>query len=231
MLCLTCSLKRAACNIFFGTVGQMTDELPPRFLEWAREIQALAQTGFHYAQDDYQRDRCKRLMHIAAEMISQNSGVDGLQLEEAFTRQIGYATPKIDVRAAVFRDQKILMVRERADGRWTMPGGWADVGDTPSEAAEREAWEEAGFHVRALKVVGVYDANRTNPLEVFHAFKIVFLCDIVNGEARPSLETSEVGFWSEDEMPDVFSGGRTTPRQVRDAFNALRNPDCPTVFD
>jgi ADP-ribose pyrophosphatase YjhB (NUDIX family) len=209
----------------------MVDENAPRLLKWAREIQALAQTGFHYAYDDYQRDRCRRLMDIAAEMISSSSGIDFLPLAKAFNSQTGYATPKIDVRAAAFRDQKILMVRERIDGGWTMPGGWADVGDTPSEAAERETWEEAGFRVRTFKIVGVYDANRVNPLEVFHAFKIVFLCNIVDGAARPSQETSEVAFWGEDEIPAVFSGGRTTARHVHDAFNALRNPDYPTVFD
>ena len=112
-----------------------------------------------------------------------------------------------------------------------MPGGWADVGDTPSRAAEREAWEEAGFHVQAFKVVGVYDANRTNPLEVFHAFKIVFLCNILDGEARPSRETSEVEFFDEGAIPTVFSRGRTTARQISDVFRALRNPDYPTVFD
>lgn len=209
----------------------MIDERPPRFLMWAREIQALAQTGLHYAQDKYQRDRCQRLMEIAAEMISQNAGVEYQPLLNSFNAQIGYATPKIDVRAAVFRERKLLLVRERMDGEWTMPGGWADVGDTPSRAAEREAWEEAGFHVRALKVVGVYDANRTNPLGVFHAFKIVFLCKILDGEARPSDETSEVEFFEEEAIPTVFSRGRTTARQISDVFMALRNPDYPTVFD
>jgi ADP-ribose pyrophosphatase YjhB (NUDIX family) len=203
----------------------------PRFLEWAREIQALAQTECHYAQDDYQRERCRRLMEISAEMISGHTGIDFLPLAKAFASQIGYATPKIDVRAAVFRDEKLLLVQERADGGWTMPGGWADVGDTPSKAAEREAWEEAGFHVKARKVVGVYDANRVKPIEIFHAFKIVFLCDIVDGEARPSNETSGVDFFGQDEIPAKFSGERTTPRHIKDVFAAVTNPDRPTVFD
>jgi ADP-ribose pyrophosphatase YjhB (NUDIX family) len=207
------------------------DLKPPRVLEWAREIQALAQTECHYAQDDFQKDRCRRLMEIAAEMISEPSGVDSMPLFKAFTAQIGYATPKIDVRAAVFRDGQLLLVREAIDGRWTMPGGWADVGDTPAVAAEREAWEEAGFKVKARKLVGVYDANRVAPLEVFHAFKVIFLCDIVDGEARTSKETSEVAFFEETKMPGNFSGERTTTRHIRDVFNAYRNIDCPAVFD
>jgi ADP-ribose pyrophosphatase YjhB (NUDIX family) len=204
---------------------------PPRFLEWAREIQALAQTECHYAKDDFQRDRCRRLMEIAAEMISDHSGIDLLPLTKAFHSQIGYATPKIDVRAAVFQDEKLLLVRERLDGGWTMPGGWADVGDTPARAAEREAWEEAGFHVKAERVVGVYDANRVRPWEVFHAFKIIFFCNILDGEARPSSETSEIAFFAGNAIPSNFSGERTTARHIREVFAAFRDPGKPTVFD
>ena len=112
----------------------MTNAKSPRFLGWAREIQALAQSGHQYAKDDYQRDRCLRLMEIAAEMISENTGIDYRPLAKAFSSQTGYATPKIDVRAAVFAEQTLLMVRERLDGGWTLPGGWVDVGDTPSKA-------------------------------------------------------------------------------------------------
>jgi len=112
-----------------------------------------------------------------------------------------------------------------------MPGGWADVGDIPSKAAERETWEESGFRVRARRLVGVYDANRTNPLEVFHAFKIIFLCDILDGRARPSNETSDVAFFSPEDIPDTLSGERTTQRHIKDAFTLLEDPDCPTVYD
>jgi ADP-ribose pyrophosphatase YjhB (NUDIX family) len=157
--------------------------------------------------------------------------LDPLPLIRAFDAQVGYATPKIDVRAAVFRDQKLLLVRERIDGGWTMPGGWADVGDAPSKAAEREVWEEAGFHVKAGRVIGIYDANRMNPLEVFHAYKIVFRCDILDGECRPSNETSEVDFFGRQEIPQPFSGERTTARHIQDVFAIMNNPALPTVFD
>jgi ADP-ribose pyrophosphatase YjhB (NUDIX family) len=202
-----------------------------RILEWSREIQALAQTGRHYARDNYQRDRCLRLMEIAAEMIANHTDIDAPALMKSFKSQIGYATPKVDVRAAVFKDNRLLLVRERSDGGWTMPGGWADVGDIPSKAAERETWEESGFRVKTRRLVGVYDANRTHPLEVFHAFKIIFLCDILNGEARPSAETSEAAFFSLEEIPDALSGERTTSRHIRDVFEVLKNPECPAVFD
>jgi ADP-ribose pyrophosphatase YjhB (NUDIX family) len=203
----------------------------PRLLEWAREIQALAQTEFHYSRDDFQRQRCRRLMQIAAEMISEHSEIEFVSLANAFEKQIGYATPKVDVRAAVFRTGKLLFVRERIDGGWTMPGGWVDVGDVPSHAAEREVLEESGFHVKARKVIGVYDGNRVSPMEVFHAFKIVFGCELIGGEARTSNETSDVAFFGPDEIPSLLSGERTKQRHIRDAFDSLAHPDSPTIFD
>lgn len=204
---------------------------PPRWLEWAREIQALAQTGYHYSENEYQRERYHRLTEIAAEIISEHSDLQFDPLLSTFNRQIGYATPRVDVRGAVLTDGKLLLVRERQDGGWTMPGGWADVGDVPSQAVEREVWEEAGLRVKARKVIGVYDANRVGPLEIFHAFKVVFLCELLGGQPRPSSETSEVAYFGPDEIPALLSGERTKPRHISDAFNTLMNPDCPTVFD
>ena len=209
----------------------MSERNPPCWLEWAREIQALAQTGVHYAENDYQRQRYQRLLEIAAEIISAHSTLPLDALQESFNAQIGYATPRVDVRGAVFRDGKLLMVRERADGGWTLPGGWADVGDVPSEAVEREVWEEAGFQVEARRIIGVYDANRVGPLEVFHAYKIVFLCDLLLGEARPSQEILDVNFFSQEEVPQTLSGERTLPRHIRDVFLAVQNDHWITVFD
>jgi ADP-ribose pyrophosphatase YjhB (NUDIX family) len=209
----------------------MSDSIIPRWLEWAREIQALSQTGYHYAENDYQRERYQRLTEIAAEIVNEHTGLSISSLMSTFHVQKGYATPKIDVRGAVFKGDKLLLVRERQDNGWTMPGGWADVGDVPSQAAEREVWEEAGFRVKARKVVGIYDANRVGPLELFHAFKLVFLCDLIDGEPRPSNETSEVAFFGKNEIPPDLSGERTRPRQIRDAFAALENPSASTIYD
>jgi ADP-ribose pyrophosphatase YjhB (NUDIX family) len=203
----------------------------PRWLQWAREIQALAQTGYHYAENDYQRDRYHRLLEIAAEIVNEHSNLEYSSVRDAFQYAIGYATPRVDVRGAVFQDGKLLLVRERIDGGWTLPGGWADVGDVPSNAAERDVWEEAGFRVKANKVIGVYDANRVGRLELFHAFKIVFQCELIDGEARSSLETSEVAFYGREELPPVLSQERTKMRHIQDAFASLDDPDCQTVFD
>ncbi len=201
------------------------------WLERAREIQALAQTGLHYSQDHFNQERYQRLQQIAAEIVAEHTNLDSDRLMEVFQQQIGYATPRIDVRGAVFEQGKLLLVQERTDGGWTMPGGWADVGDTPSGAIEREVWEELGFRVKTRQVVGIYDANRIPPIEVFHAFKIVFLCDILSGEPCISNETSEVAFFSEAEIPDALSGHRTSPRHIRDAFRAYSQPSSPAIYD
>jgi ADP-ribose pyrophosphatase YjhB (NUDIX family) len=205
--------------------------LVPRWLDWAREIQALSQSSTHYAENEFQLERYHRLNEIAAEIIQAHTDLDFEPLVACFDLQKGYATPRVDVRGAVFREGKLLLVRERSDGGWTMPGGWADVGDAPSEGAEREVWEEAGFRVKARKVIGVYDANRSGPVEIFHAYKIVFLCDLIEGEARPSNETSEIAFFGADEIPAHLSGERTRPRHIEDAFAMLRDHTRPTEFD
>lgn len=202
----------------------------PDWLKWAREIQAISQTGLHFAENHYQEERFNRLLEISAEIIGTYSNLERSDLIEVFNQQVGYATPRIDVRGAVFRDENLLFVREIADGGWTMPGGWADVGDVPSQAVEREVMEESGFQVKARKVIGVYDANRTGPLEIFHAFKIVFLCEIIAGEPRVSSETSEVKFFTKDNIPSNLSGERTRPRHIQDAFLAI-SEDRPTIFD
>jgi len=203
----------------------------PRWLSWAREIQAIAQTGYHYASDEYHRQRYSRLLEIAAEITSEYSDLDYPHIVLSYQQQTGYATPRIDVRGAVFQADRLLMVRERVDGGWTLPGGWADVGEFPSKAAEREVWEEAGYKVKARKVIGVYDANRMGQLELFHAYKIVFLCDLISGEAKPSVETSEVAFFDKNVLPEVLSGERTKLRHIQDAFRCLDQPDLPTIFD
>ena len=168
--------------------------IAPRWLQWAREIQALAQSGLQYSPDDYHRSRYRRLMAISAEIASEYSGLKKEKLETAFLEARGYATPKVDVRGAVFRDGKILLVRERVDGGWCMPGGWGDVGELPSTMVEREVWEESGLNVKAARIIGVFDANREDTvIDIMHAYKIVFLCEDLGGKPAPSSETSAAG--------------------------------------
>jgi ADP-ribose pyrophosphatase YjhB (NUDIX family) len=181
--------------------------------------------------NDFDRQRYQRLHDIATEIISEHTDLGTEFLTGLFNSQKGYATPRVDVRAAVFQDDRLLMVRERSDGRWTLPGGWADVGDIPSYAAEREVWEEAGLQVKARRVIGIYDANRFRPLDLFHAYKVFFLCDLLGGKPGPSSETTEVAFFNRQEIPVDLSGERTQPRHIEHVFKAWENPNLPTFFD
>jgi ADP-ribose pyrophosphatase YjhB (NUDIX family) len=188
------------------------------WLEIAREIQALSQTGIHYTRSHYDRKRYKRLQEISAEIISRKTEMDTQDVIKIFKEQSGYATPRIDVRGATFKEDKLLLVEEIAEKGWTLPGGWADVGDLPSRAVEREVYEESGFIVKASRVIGIYDGNRINPLDIFHAYKIVFYCELIGGKKKISDETSRVDFFGRQEIPAPFSGERTKQRHIDDAF-------------
>ncbi|MGH7596579.1 MAG: NUDIX hydrolase [bacterium] len=209
----------------------MADPTSPRWLEWAREIQALAQTGLTFCQNDYDKERLQRLLEIAAEIVASHTDIPKESVQQNFLAQPGYATPKVDVRGAVIRDGKILLVQERSDERWCMPGGWADVGEKPSEMVVREVWEESGFHVMPRKIIGVYDANRTGrPMEFYHAYKIVFLCEITGGAARPSNETLAADFFSFDHLPPL-SSNRTNERHLAEVLAHVRDNNRPAAFD
>ncbi len=209
----------------------MTAQQDVQWLKWAREIQALAQIGLTYCENEYERERNHRLLEIAAEIAAEYGNVDRSVVLEHFNRQQGYATPKIDVRAAVIQEGKILLVQERSDRRWCMPGGWADVGEEPSLAIEREVWEESGFHVQTRKVIGVFDANRSGrPLPFYHAYKIVFLCTIINGKPIPGYETMDVRFFEFDSLPPL-SQNRTNEEHLAEIKAHIIDPDRATFFN
>ncbi|OQX95565.1 NUDIX hydrolase [candidate division KSB1 bacterium 4572_119] len=209
----------------------MTKNQTPDLIKWAREIQALSQSGLAYQQNEYEKERYSRLMEIAAEMTASESNLNKQTILDNFNLQPGYATPKVDVRGAVFRDGKILLVQERSDKKWSMPGGWADVGDLPSETIEREVKEESGFAVKAKKIVAVFDANRDGiPLNFYHAFKIIFLCEIISGDARPSYETLSVDFFDFANLPPL-SSSRTNERHLNEIRQHLNKPNRPVYFD
>ena len=203
----------------------------PYWIELARELQSIAQAGLTYATDTFDIERYKRLREMAAEMISRCSGLPLEQAHGSLSMQEGYMTPKIDVRGAVIRDGRLLLVRERSDGGWCMPGGWADVGEAPSLCVEREIKEESGYLASAASIVGIYDNNNDyEPIEFYHSYKIVFLCDLNGGEATTSNETSDVGFFSPDELPPL-SERRTSTRHIGDVFARYGDAGLATVFD
>lgn len=203
----------------------------PQWLSWARKIQALAQAGLHYAENEYDLDRYRQFQQLASEILASYTQFDEQEVLDHFALADGYSTPKVDVRAAVVEDGKLLMVRERLDGGWCLPGGWVDVGDRPANAAEREAFEESGYQVRAARLIGVYDANRLGELRFHHAFKLVFLCERIGGNLATSFETSDVGWFDRQSIPQPFSGERTRWRHIEDIFAVVEDPSLTTVFD
>jgi len=209
----------------------MTKTKLANWLQWARKIQALGQSGLTYCTDEYNKERYQQLVEIAAEIVETHTGLPKKNVTENFCLQTGYATPKVDVRGAVTVDGKILLVQERSDGCWCLPGGWADVGESPSEMVVREVWEESGFKIEVKKVIGVYDANRDGrPLEFYHAYKIIFLCKITGGQARPSYETLAVDFFNFDNLPPL-SLSRTNEKHINEIVKHIKYPDKNTYFD
>jgi ADP-ribose pyrophosphatase YjhB (NUDIX family) len=212
--------------------SQPEAETIPRWLAWAREIQSLTQSGLTFCQNPYDVARYRRLEEIAAEIVAAHTTLPQEAVLESFRVQPGYATPKVDVRAAVLRDGKILLVQERSDGGWTMPGGWADVGEAPSAVAVREVREESGFTVTPGRLIAVHDANRRPNvrLEFYHAYKLVFLCVLAGGEATPSDETSAVDFFDLAHIPPL-STYRTSRQMIEEAYAHAADASLPTVFD
>ena len=203
----------------------------PAWLAIGRELKAIAQIGLTFNRDPYDRARYERIRELAARVIAAGSGHDGQALLEAFRAETGYATPKVDVRAAAFDLGRILLVREVSDGAWTLPGGWADVNESPSMSAEREVREESGFEARAVKLAAVYDYRKRNrPQHLDSIYKLFFICELTGGSARPSIETSEVAFFARDELP-TLSVGRTTAAQIERMFRHADEPGLPTDFD
>lgn len=206
----------------------------PNWLVWTRELQAIAQTGLAFVRDPYDRERYEMLRSLAARMMAAHTGTPADRIEALFAGESGYATPKVDVRGAAFDGQgRLLMVREVADGgRWTLPGGWADVNLTAAENVVKEMREESGFEVRARKLAAVWDRTRQgHPSGVFSCCKLFFLCDIVGGAARAGLETSEVGWFAEDALPEDLSLGRVLPNQLHRMFAHARDAALPTEFE
>ncbi len=205
--------------------------MDPDWLGWIKRLQAIAQDGLTYATDDYDLDRYERLRGVAAEILAAHSTGSLRGAHKLLALETGPATPKVDVRAAVFRDGGILLVKEPDDGGWSLPGGWADVGETPAESAVREVYEESGYRVRAVKLIAAYDRDRHGHTPIpYHVYKFFFLCEIVDESPSLAVDADGVGFFGEDELPEL-SISRVTPTQIRLFFEHDRRPELPTDFD
>ncbi|NHN84087.1 NUDIX domain-containing protein [Acetobacter musti] len=206
----------------------------PDWLTWAREMQAIAQTGLAFTQDQYDRERYIALRDLSARIFATYTDISAERIAALFAGETGYATPKTDVRAAVFdMEDRLLMVRETADhNRWTLPGGWADTNVTAAENAVKEVAEESGYQVTVTKLAALWDRTRqAHPNGVFSCYKLFFLCDLTGGAPATSIETSEVGWFAESDIPPDLSEGRVLPAQIRRMFDHRRNPDLPTDFE
>ncbi|MFZ0963234.1 MAG: NUDIX hydrolase [Terriglobia bacterium] len=205
--------------------------MDPRWLQWAKTLQSIAQNGLTFAQDPFDRERYTQLQKVAAEIISAHSGADFAQVLDLFQREQGYATPKVDVRAVVFRKGEILLVLEREDGRWSLPGGWADVGETPAEVAAREVMEESGYCTRAVKLLAVYDRDRhAHPPLPFHVYKVFLQCNLIEDNPQPHADCADAAFFPEGKLP-ALSLTRVTEAQVARMFAHLRDPLLPADFE
>jgi ADP-ribose pyrophosphatase YjhB (NUDIX family) len=215
----------------------VAEPLAPALHELAVELAAMSQNGLRYSTDHYDVDRYTRLREISAELLSLISDAEPATVLAALAFEAGHATPKVDVRGALFDDEdRILLVREASDGRWTLPGGWADPLDQPSGATEREFAEEAGLAVKAVKLAAVHDGSRHNghsPISPWHIYKHFFLMErLDDAPPRAGLdgETTEVAFFPVDALPEL-SVVRATGDQIQRMHAHHRNPALPTDFD
>ena len=209
----------------------MSPQPPRNLLEWARKVQAIAQTGLAFTHDPFDRERYTQLAELVADLLSRELEIPLAAARELWAGEHGYATPKVDVRGGVFRDDRVLLVRERADGRWTLPGGWVDVNDAPSEAVAREILEESGYRARAVKLAALIDKNRhPHPAGVHHIYKLFFLCELEGGDPAASSETDAVEFFPVHALPPL-STGRVLVSQIERLYQHRLDPSLPTDFD
>ena len=208
------------------------DESIEESLSALRELAAIAQTGLAFSKDVFDRERYTRLRQIVEERLrTVASTFPHFDAAQLIGDEQGYATPKVEVRGAAFRDGRILMVRERSDGLWTLPGGWADVNQTPSEAVVKEIREESGFEARATRIAAVLDTRlQEHPPRFHHAYKLFFLCELTGGAATNSIETDGVEFYPLDALPPL-SVRRVSKPQIELMFRHERDRSLPTSFD
>ena len=201
-----------------------------KWLDWAVELQALAQAGLFYSKDIYDIERFQRIREIAAEMLVSPTGLPKDRITDIFCNETGYQTPKLDTRAAVFQDGRILLVQEK-NGLWSLPGGWVDVNLSPGENAVKEVKEEAGLDVRADYVIAVQDRKKHNPeLYAYNICKVFFHCTKLGGSFCPNSETIASGYFTPDDLPSLAEN-KTTAEQIRMCFDAHQAESWTVLFD
>lgn len=202
-----------------------------QWLDWAKRIQALSQSGLAFSKDIYDTERYEEFRKISVEIMAAYTDLDINKIEGLFTNETGYQTPKVDVRGVVFKDGKLLMVKENLDDKWALPGGFCDIGLSPSENVVKEIKEESGYDVIPVKLIAILDKNKhPHPPEPYHYYKIFILCEIIGGESAVGPETNQVEFFSENNFPPL-STNRNTESQIKTMFEFLREPEKETIFE
>jgi ADP-ribose pyrophosphatase YjhB (NUDIX family) len=200
-------------------------------LDWARKVQAIAQNGLAFTTDPFDRERYTELTELVASILATELDIPVAQAKGFWQGDEGYATPKVDVRGGIFEDDRVLLVRERSDGKWTLPGGWVDINDSPSGAVVREIREESGYQARAVKLAAVIDKLRhPHPPGIHHIYKLFFLCERIGGAAATSNETDAVQFFPVRALPEL-STGRVLASQIERLHQHQLHPELPTYFD
>ena len=202
-----------------------------KWLDFAIRIQSIAQAGIQYGKDQYDKERYEELRKIAAEMISEKTDISVENVYDLFCNETGYQTPKVDTRAAVFMDDKILLVHEN-NGTWSLPGGWCDVDQSIASNTEKEVKEEAGFTVKAEKLIAVQDWRKHNVTNyAYGVVKAFVMCRYESGNFEKNIETTESAFFGKDEIPDHLAVEKCTREQIIMCFEAYEKPEMPTLFD
>ena len=200
------------------------------WLKWAIEIQSIAQSGLAYPTGIYDRERYERLREISAEMLSYKTDIPVDKIKTLFCNEQGYQTPKHDTRAAIFQNDKILLVQE-SDGRWALPGGWVDVLETIKSNTEKEVYEEAGLIVEAQYLIAIHDHHKRNTAQFpYSVLKSFVMCNLISGEFKPNIETISSNYFELDKLP-LLAREKNTPEQIKLCFEAYHSPNWVTQFD
>lgn len=203
-----------------------------QWLLWVEQMQSIAQNGLTFSKDKFDRERYQLLLNLAMEIASQYSSHDFEQIQDIFSEEKYYLTPKVDVRGAVFKDDKVLLVQESLDNTWSLPGGYADVGESPSEAIEREILEESGITATTSKLAALLDKRKQkHPASLPHIYKVFFICDYVSGEPRPSIETLDAKWFALDQLPADLSLHRVLPEHIERLYQHYLHPELATDYD
>lgn len=200
-----------------------------KIVEWAKELQSLAQAGLFYGHDIYDKERYQRIREISVEMMLMRADVSAEKIRGLFCNDEGYQTPKVDTRAAIFSDGKILLVCEK--GKWSMPGGWCEFNLSPADNIVKETKEEAGLDVHVKMVISVQDRDKHNPPPyAYGVVKIFYLCEVIGGEFIENIETSESRYFSKEELPELAEE-KCNKEQILMCFEAYQSNNWTVIFD